>query len=416
MPVIVSQDVNHRVYTPYSITKKYFGCIHLRAGGMISCFIWLALSSYFAVLGFLGVTPIYSFLDYTPRMVWASFNLFMALTGLLGIFLFFVNEPMQLKYFHKLVWCMVFLIVSDTFANVIVFVAGRQEYLVWCTEFSQSNMNDSIQIAYQNGTQVSLVFHTNGDYFHCSALWSTELKFGILSFVLILILYPYFAACIWAYAQKKVLLAIKAAELAADLIAGNPVAPVAVGGPGPAGPPPPGPPMLPPPGMMDPNFGAGNVFLISNLKPSDGGVWASLTGRNKKKNGAKRKPVKEKKQPEMTKQTHRASSGSTYAQDKHLLGQEHDPSVYRLSTASAGSYYPSEVVSPTQSKGFFGFKLGEDGTLIGLTQDQLDLEVNRATGRSPTVLTNGSGRNSSQFVRNGNIYENGDGIVVVSEP
>ncbi|KAG2173119.1 hypothetical protein INT43_004492 [Umbelopsis isabellina] len=183
------QPVNRLVHSKYSALRKCCGCIHLRAGGAVSCVVWAGLSFYFAILAFMNESPFYSYIDNTALMVFGAINLIFALVALSGLGVMFINRAWYIRNLSHAIWSSVFIVLVDIIINLILFIINRQVYNSDCVQDAATRMGRSVQAAFPNGTSVNLNFTTTSDFYNCDEMWQDELKFSILSVIVIFVLY-----------------------------------------------------------------------------------------------------------------------------------------------------------------------------------------------------------------------------------
>lgn len=81
--------------------------------------------------------------------------------------------------------------------NVILFIIDRSNYNVACVNDAANRMGRSVQAAFPNGTSVNLNFTSSSDFYNCDKMWQDELKFSILSVIVIFVLYASFSYIFW---------------------------------------------------------------------------------------------------------------------------------------------------------------------------------------------------------------------------
>jgi hypothetical protein len=89
------------------------------------------------------------------------------------------------KFSHAVFVC-VFLVLVDTFVNVILFITSRFDYHNWCISTSSNHILQNVNTTL-NGTAPPFDFAQ--DFYNCYDLWEDELKFGIIFLVLMLAFY-----------------------------------------------------------------------------------------------------------------------------------------------------------------------------------------------------------------------------------
>jgi hypothetical protein len=99
------------------------------------------------------------------------------------------NQPWYIRNLSHAVWSSIFIILVDIIINVILFIINRPSYNTVCINDAANRMGRSVQAAFPNGTSVNLNFTTNSDFYNCDKMWQDELKFSILSIIVIFVLY-----------------------------------------------------------------------------------------------------------------------------------------------------------------------------------------------------------------------------------
>ncbi|KAI8336698.1 hypothetical protein BC941DRAFT_53189 [Chlamydoabsidia padenii] len=245
------------VHTNHQSLRKCCGCIHLRMGAVFSCLIWAAFSLYFAVISFQSQSPFYSYMSQAPLLVFGVCNLALFIISLGGLFTLFLNLAHAVQVFSHSLWVAVFLVLADTFVNMILFATMRSEYQGWCTSAALSQISDTTHL------------DTTNDLFNCDKLWQDEFKFSLVCEFLMVNIYLYWATCIYSYSHKLAAVELWERGMLTGQVEG--IAPFFQGLPGPIAPP-----------------DQPNVIVLQNEKPSGGGVLASM--RNWKKSTQKKKP------------------------------------------------------------------------------------------------------------------------------
>ncbi|KAI8332055.1 hypothetical protein BC941DRAFT_437371 [Chlamydoabsidia padenii] len=250
------------------VLRKCCGCIHLRAGAMISCLIWMGLSLYFAAISFQHKSPFFSYMSDAAMLVFGTANLFFACAAGFGIFTIFQNNWYYVS--HMVMWISigVFVILADTLVNVIIFIVIQDDYKSWCIGSASGALQTGVESALNsNSTNINF----SADFYNCQRTWEDELKFAMLSLIMMLIFYSYWAICFYSYSIKKSHSAFQPATMRHAMAAnGQMMDPMMnpMGGFGP----------YPNDGMaMDPN--RQNVIVLNNTKPS------SKPGKKSKQSG-----------------------------------------------------------------------------------------------------------------------------------
>ncbi|KAI8394205.1 uncharacterized protein BYT42DRAFT_609940 [Radiomyces spectabilis] len=259
------QIKNRYVHTSNQALRKCCGCIHLRVGAVFSCIIWAALSLYFAIISFQDQSPFFSYMPREPVLVFGVANLILTLVSLGGLFALFMDRWEVVRRFSHAVWVSIFLVLVDGLVNVILFITVRNDFQDWCISASSNHLQHLLP----NSTDSTNFDYQGGDFYNCDKLWQDELKFSFMAIILMMVLYVYWAACIYSFSHKKGAVRFTAARM------GDPAMAAAAG----AMPAPP-PPMMPAqfngngnaPGMMPPMPPQGmpnrsNIIVLQNEKP-----------------------------------------------------------------------------------------------------------------------------------------------------
>ncbi|KAI9499081.1 hypothetical protein BDB00DRAFT_333283 [Zychaea mexicana] len=245
---------NRFVHTKHQALRKCCGCIHLRVGATLSCLVWVGLSLYFAILSFQESSPFFSHMDAAPLYVFAVASLLLTIVGFVGLFVLFRNRWEYLRLFSRLVWTALFIFLVDGLANACYFTVQRGDFMTWCIGSSARHISSAASSA--NATS-SFVFDDD-DYYNCQRLYEDEVKFGLISIFLMIVLYVYWGLCIYSFSHKQ---GISNMELARMEMGMHPRT-VMAAGPGMAAPPP------PPPVGRAAGPGRSNIIVLNNEPPS----------------------------------------------------------------------------------------------------------------------------------------------------
>lgn len=80
----------------------------------------------------------------------------------------------------------VFVILVDTLVNVIIFIVIQDDYKTWCIGSSSGALQTGVESALNsNATNINF----SADFYNCQRTWEDELKFGMLSLIMMLIFY-----------------------------------------------------------------------------------------------------------------------------------------------------------------------------------------------------------------------------------
>ncbi|ORX44964.1 hypothetical protein DM01DRAFT_1386759 [Hesseltinella vesiculosa] len=185
-------------YSP--VLRKCCGCIHLRAGAMIMCFVWMGLSMYFAAISFQHKSPFFSFMSDAAMLIFGTINLFFACLAGYAAFTIFHNQIYFIQQVTIWVTLGVLTVVIDTIVNVVIFIVIRSSYLDWCIGSAYESLEQGVSQALGNNT-TNINFFT--DFYNCDRTWEDELKFAILCAVMMTLFYGYWALCFYSYYRKK---------------------------------------------------------------------------------------------------------------------------------------------------------------------------------------------------------------------
>ncbi|CAO3598759.1 unnamed protein product [Absidia cylindrospora] len=248
------------------VLRKCCGCIHLRAGAMISCLIWTGLSLYFAAVSFQHKSPFFSYMSDAAMLVFGTANLFFACIVAYGIFTVFQNNWYYVS--HMVLWISigVFVILVDGLVNVIIFIVIQDDYKAWCIGSASDALENNVESTLNNNsTRINFL----ADFYNCQRTWEDELKFAILALIMMIIFYTYWAVCFYSFSIKKSNSSFQTGTMRHAMANGQMMDPMMnpMGGFGPYD----GVPGVgtgaPDPRMgMDPNHP--NVIVLNNSKPS----------------------------------------------------------------------------------------------------------------------------------------------------
>ncbi|KAI8369104.1 hypothetical protein EDC96DRAFT_503869 [Choanephora cucurbitarum] len=172
------------------------GCIPLRLGCGIICLIWAAFSMYMAVLSFQSSSLFYSYMPSASITVFGVANLILSLVSIGGIIVLMTNFSPYVHTLSHAIFVSVFIVLVDTFVNIVLFITSRSNYHTSCI----STSSNKITLDLASNTNSTLpTFDFANDYYNCRHLWEDELKFGIVFYILMLAFYGYWALCIYSY-------------------------------------------------------------------------------------------------------------------------------------------------------------------------------------------------------------------------
>lgn len=84
----------------------------------------------------------------------------------------------------------VFLI--DFFVNMVLFGVQQSQFQDWCINKSRGSIRTELQsvVASNNGTQLTFTSNVPGsDLYNCTRLWQDEVKFSVITFVMMAVCY-----------------------------------------------------------------------------------------------------------------------------------------------------------------------------------------------------------------------------------
>jgi hypothetical protein len=92
-----------------------------------------------------------------------------------------------LRSLSHLAWFGIVIILSDTLANLIVYVNVRSDYLSSCISSASGVFENELTQAFQGLNNISM--DSSADFYNCSRLWTDELKLSILVVILMMVIY-----------------------------------------------------------------------------------------------------------------------------------------------------------------------------------------------------------------------------------
>lgn len=240
MDITAPQFRNRFIHTRYQALRKCCGCIHLRVGAAISCLIWMVpiawlysyLNTYTLTISgvihvfrhlviseqksqvfyihhekcytYISMIAFYSYMTSAPLIVYGVVNLLLALNGFFGMLALFrvrvrwlaphiiwlillQNRWFYVRLFSHATWTVLFMVLVDGFANAIYFITQRQDYMSWCINSSADTLNTAANVT---GTSLR-----GNDYYNCDRLFQAEIKFGLFSTILMIVLYVSYSCC-----------------------------------------------------------------------------------------------------------------------------------------------------------------------------------------------------------------------------
>ncbi|KAI8372186.1 hypothetical protein BD560DRAFT_395417 [Blakeslea trispora] len=173
---------------------KFCGCIHLRTGAALACLIWMGLSLYFSILSFQAKSPFFSFINpHTVLYIFGTINLVffgICFGTLIPIYLKSTNG---IRTSAVIIQFSVAIVLIDTFINTILFIVRRDQYIEWCIDSATDRLDSLLS---------SDRLQNPNDVYNCQRTWESELKFTVLSTILMILFYTYWAISIASYSVK----------------------------------------------------------------------------------------------------------------------------------------------------------------------------------------------------------------------
>ncbi|KAI8074085.1 hypothetical protein BC940DRAFT_79741 [Gongronella butleri] len=163
-------------------------CIPTQIGSLIACVVWAGFSLYFAVLAFMGRSPL---------VIFGVLNLFFFIVCV-GAFIIIKWQatPYLLARTTQLVWTFALLILVDMFCNFVVFLVKSSDYRAWCFNLSEGQVQDAYRASLSNGTTTSnatIPLNPSIDYYNCARLYQDQTTWTLACL----------AAMIMVYVRKK---------------------------------------------------------------------------------------------------------------------------------------------------------------------------------------------------------------------
>ncbi|KAI8354098.1 hypothetical protein EDC96DRAFT_516827 [Choanephora cucurbitarum] len=174
---------------------KFCGCIHLRIGAALACLIWMGLSLYFSILSFQAKSPFFSYIDSpTVLYIFGTINLIFFGISFGTLIPIYLKSTNGIRTSAIIIQFSVAIVLIDTFINTILFIVRRDQYLQWCI----GSATDRLDSILSNDR-----FSANpNDVYNCQRTWESELKFTLLSTILMIVFYAYWAISIASYSVK----------------------------------------------------------------------------------------------------------------------------------------------------------------------------------------------------------------------
>ncbi|KAI9486525.1 MAG: hypothetical protein EXX96DRAFT_549379 [Benjaminiella poitrasii] len=198
-PFVIHDQIIHS-RNPY--IHKCCGCIHLRIGAVLSCLIWMGVSLYFAILSFQAKSPFYSQMsdNNTGIYIFGLINLIFFGVCLGTLIPIYLRSANGMRTATITILILVFILLLDTFINAVLFIVQKGNYVEWCINSNSGNLDFILKGGRGGGDQ--LIIAEEKDFYNCNKTWENELKFTILSTLVMVIAYSYWAISIYSFTRK----------------------------------------------------------------------------------------------------------------------------------------------------------------------------------------------------------------------
>ncbi|KAI7901725.1 uncharacterized protein BX663DRAFT_513832 [Cokeromyces recurvatus] len=194
-PFIIHNQIIHS-RNPY--IHKCCGCIHLRIGAFFSCLIWMGLSLYFTILSFQAKSPFYTQMsdNNTGVYLFGLINLIFFTICLGSLIPIYLRSANGMRIASLTIFILVFILLLDTFINTVLFIVQKDNYIQHCSDIDLNPYNLDFTILDENR------FIGKEEFFNCNKTWENELKFTILSTIIMIITYSYWTITIYSFTRK----------------------------------------------------------------------------------------------------------------------------------------------------------------------------------------------------------------------
>ncbi|KAI9321793.1 hypothetical protein BX666DRAFT_1850740 [Dichotomocladium elegans] len=195
MDTTTAHSRNRFVQPSSQMLRKCCGCVHLRAGAAFTCLFWMGFSMYLAILSFQSKSRT------IPLIIFGVVNLLLTILSFYGLIVMYINDVDFIRGFSHCTWTILFFVLVDSLVNFVYFITHHDQYLSKCIQAAAETLSGPPTT---NGTASIPVPDINTrDYYNCDRLFQDEVKFGLISVILMIILYTYWALCIHSYGHKK---------------------------------------------------------------------------------------------------------------------------------------------------------------------------------------------------------------------
>ncbi|CAO3645436.1 unnamed protein product [Mucor hiemalis] len=154
------------------------------------------LSLYFAILSFQAKSPFYSYMESTALYIFGTINLILFGVSLGTLLPLFMKSMYGIRTSSAIINTVIFILLVDMIVNTIVFIVRRGDYVHWCINSTSANLDNSLdqrQIAQQQFNP------TMADFYNCNRTWENEVKFSVLSTLVIIFTYVItFSVCLYS--------------------------------------------------------------------------------------------------------------------------------------------------------------------------------------------------------------------------
>lgn len=95
-------------------------------------------------------------------------------------------------------------LITDMVINIIIFIVKRPQYVQWCIDANSNQLNAVLQDTQISTAPIGGFDTTVNDFYNCNRSWEDELKFSILSWVLLTTVYVSFIILNASYTKTLV--------------------------------------------------------------------------------------------------------------------------------------------------------------------------------------------------------------------